>query len=201
MHFGTVPGFPHARQTFCRRPSIQEDRPQKTLHVHQTIHHVLSSKNRSQTPVFAEKPALLRLRSQPNKSLRQPRPIRQHSLPETTVRALYMSLNQRLQTILRLNIKRAKAFCFNKFRMIPLARHEGSISIINPRQSARHASAKVHPNPAQNNNHTASHIFAAMVANSFNNSSCTRIPHREPLTSPTPSKEFASRRTIKRHIA
>ena len=112
-----------------------------------------------------------------------------------------MHLDQRPQTLLRLTINTIKRFSFNKLRMIPLPGHEGSISVINPRQSARHTRPKIHPNLTQHRHKAAGHVLATMIANTLNNSHSARIPNRKPLTGPPGSKQLPSRSTIQRHIA
>src|ERR1700753_1499581 len=85
--------------------------------------------------------------------------------------------------------------------MIPQSRHERAIRIQNPGKAARHSSAKVHPNPAENRNDSARHVLASMVSNAFNYGDCARVSHRKPLTSPPCSEQLSGSSTIQSHVA
>jgi hypothetical protein len=112
-----------------------------------------------------------------------------------------MHLEQHPQTLLRFAIHSSKPFSNKKFEVKPLVRHERSIRIMHPGQTAGHSCTKVDPNAPQYDNRSTCHVLAAMVAHTFNHRNRAGVPNREPLPGTASRKQLSSRRTIQRHIA
>src|SRR5215469_3453853 len=78
---------------------------------------------------------------------------------------------------------------------------EGSHQIQDIGDAGRHASAKILPSFAKNDDHTSCHIFTGMRSHTLHDSQRTAIAHGEALTSAARSKDLASSGSIERGIA
>ena len=62
--------------------------------------------------------------------------------------------------------------------------------------TAAHARCKISAGVTQNDNPSACHVFATVVADTFNNGNGTAVTNAEPLTGNTSDERFAGRRAV-----
>src|ERR1700759_5456323 len=85
--------------------------------------------------------------------------------------------------------------------MVALLADKAAVLIEHPGDAARHAGAEVLSGAAQHQDGSACHVFAAVVAHTFNDGGCAGVAHSETLTSATGGKEAARCSAIERDIA
>src|SRR5690606_20721210 len=66
--------------------------------------------------------------------------------------------------------------------------------------AARHAGSEIAPGAAEHDNDAAGHVFAAMIADAFDNCDRTRIPHGKALAGDAAEIAFALGRAVKYRI-
>src|SRR5205814_3871230 len=66
--------------------------------------------------------------------------------------------------------------------------------------SAAHDCCKISAGVTENDNPSACHVFATVVANTFDNGNGTAVANAESLTRNTPDERFAGRRAVERDV-
>src|SRR5262249_20082791 len=91
------------------------------------------------------------------------------------------------------------AFEFDSAEIAP--RQELAVRIPDVRDAPRHPGREVATRLAENDDAAAGHVFAAVVADSFNDRLGAAVPHAEPLGSPPTDESLTARRAVEADVA
>ena len=78
---------------------------------------------------------------------------------------------------------------------------ERAVVIVNIRNATRHTGSKVAPCSAQHHHPATSHVFTAVVTNTFHNSGGPRVSNTESLANKTIDKDLAGCRPVTNYVS